>query len=140
MDVFTMMPELTRTNETLDLAGARLVMELVSTHTTDWLLMEWMNGGLDPVLGVERTKLADELDSSRREANILRADLVAARSNAETARQQTEAERSAHLEVSAQLLDIYGSKLWRLGGSYDRARRHVRRILAPLVGPRPPGS
>lgn len=140
LDVFAMMPELTRTNGTLDLAGARLVMELASTHSSDWLLMEWMNGGLDPVLGVERTKLADELDSSRKEADALRAELATVRLGAETARRQIQTERRTHEEISARLQHVYESRLWRLGGSYDRARRHVRRILAPLVGQVPPGS
>jgi GT2 family glycosyltransferase len=81
VDVFAMMPELTRTNGTLDLAGARLVMELASTHSNDWLLMEWMNGGLDPILGVERTALGDELHACRTEVNTLRAELAVARSD-----------------------------------------------------------
>ncbi len=88
LDMFTIMPELTRTNGTLDLAGARLVMELASTHSTDWLLMEWMNGGLDPVLGVERTALGDELHACRLEADALRAELLAARSDLEAARRR----------------------------------------------------
>ncbi len=104
MDVFSMMPELTRTNETLDLAGARLVMELASTHSTDWLLTEWMNGGLDPVLGIERTKLGDQLHETRL---------------------QLDAEHAARQEAAALLQDIYGSRLWRMGGIYDRARRRV---------------
>lgn len=79
MDVFTIMPELTRTNGTLDLAGARLVMELAGTHSAEWVLAEWMSGGLDPVLGVERTALGDELHESRLEADALRAQLLEAR-------------------------------------------------------------
>ncbi len=75
-DVFSIMPELTRTNGTLDCAGARLVMALASTHSEDWLLMEWMNGGLDPVLGVERTALGDELHAARVEVDALRAELA----------------------------------------------------------------
>jgi GT2 family glycosyltransferase len=77
-DVFAIMPELTRTDETLDLAGARLVMELASTHSTDWLLTEWMSGGLDPVLGVERTALADQLHDCQLAVNALRAALATA--------------------------------------------------------------
>ncbi len=75
MDVFTIMPQLTRTDETLDLVGARLVMELAGTHSADWLLMEWINGGLDPVLGVERTALGDQLHDCRLQVNALRAEL-----------------------------------------------------------------
>jgi GT2 family glycosyltransferase len=86
LDVFTIMPELTRTNGTLDLAGARLVMELAGTHSADWLLMEWMNGGLDPILGVERTALGDELHACRLESDALRTELLAARSDLEATR------------------------------------------------------
>jgi GT2 family glycosyltransferase len=140
MDVFTIMPELTRTNGTLDLAGARLVMELINTHSTDWLLMEWINGGLDPILGVERTALGDELHASRTDADALRAALTAVRLDVEAARQQTEVERSEREEISARLQDVYESRLWRLGGSYDRTRRHLRRMLASLLGQRPSGE
>lgn len=83
VDVFAMMPELTRTDGTLDLAGARLIMELASTHSDDWLLMEWMNGGLDPVLGVERTALGDALHASHIQNDALRAELATLRSELE---------------------------------------------------------
>jgi GT2 family glycosyltransferase len=129
VDVFAMMPELTRTNGTLDLAGARLIMELASTHSNDWLLMEWMNGGLDPVLGIERTTLGDELDTSRREADALRTELATVRSDAETTRRQIETESRAHEETSARLQDVYDSRLWKVGGYYDRIRRRARQYL-----------
>ncbi len=80
-DIFAIMPELARTDGSLDLAGARLVMELASTHSPAWLLMEWMNGGLAPVLGVERTALGDELHRVQVEADQLRAELAAARAD-----------------------------------------------------------
>lgn len=126
VDVFSIMPELTRTDGTLDLVGARLVMELASTHSMDWLLMEWMNGGLDPVLGVERTALGDELDRSRREADALRAELATARLDAETARRQTKTdELRAHEKISARLQDAYESRLRRVNGAYHRVRRRT---------------
>jgi GT2 family glycosyltransferase len=129
LDVFTIMPELTRTNETLDLAGARLVMELASTHSDDWLLMEWMNGGLDPVLGIERTAFGDELAVSRREADALRTELAVARSDAEVARHNLEIEHCAHEEMKARLQHVYESRLWKVGGYYDRIRRRARQYL-----------
>ncbi len=140
VDVFAMMPELTRTNETLDLVGARLVMELANTHSQDWLLMEWMNGGLDPVLGVERTALGDELHTARTEVERLRTELAAVQSEAQDARRQIEIERGGREEVSARLQDVYRSRLWKVGGYYGRIRRHVRRMLAPLVSQGPPRS
>lgn len=88
VDVFAIMPELTRTDETLDTAGARLVMALASTHGADWLLMEWMNGGLDPVLGVERTALGNQLYDCRLAVIALRAELLSARSDLEQAQER----------------------------------------------------
>jgi hypothetical protein len=104
------MPELMRTDGTRDLVGARLVMELASTHSSDWLLMEWMNGGLDPVLGIERTRLGNELHTSRTETVALRSAL------------------DAHSEAEVRLQEIYSSRLWKLGGLFDRARRQARRL------------
>jgi hypothetical protein len=127
--VFAIMPELTRTDETLDLPGARLVMELASTHSDDWLLMEWMNGGLDPVLGIERTAFGDELAVSRREADALRTELAVARSDAEVARHNLETERCAREEMKARLQHAYESRLWKVGGYYDRIRRRARQYL-----------
>jgi hypothetical protein len=48
------------------------------SHSDDWLLMEWMNGGLDPVLGVERTVLGDALHASYIQNDELRAELATA--------------------------------------------------------------
>jgi len=81
VDVFAIMPELTRSDGTLDLMGARIMMALASTHSADWLLMEWMNGGFDRVLGVERTRLGNELHACRLEANALRAELASTRNS-----------------------------------------------------------
>lgn len=79
VDVFAIMSELSRTDGTLNLKGARLIMELANTHNNDWLLTEWMNGGLDPVLGVECTRLGDELHECRLAVDELRVELAAAR-------------------------------------------------------------
>jgi hypothetical protein len=112
VDLFALMPELMRTDGTRDLVGARLVMELASTHSSDWLLMEWMNGGLDPVLGIERTRLGNELHDARTEVVTLRAELA------------------AHAKAETRLHEIYQSRLWKLGGLYDRARLRARRLRA----------
>ena len=142
MDVFAMMPELTRTNGTLDLAGARLVMELANTHSTDWLLMEWMNGGLDPVLGIERTALGDKLHSSQVEADALRAELLTARSDLKAIEQQLNVECRAREEEEekkkkkAHLTGIYRSWSRRPVGAYNRARH----VLASRSQSPPPTS
>jgi GT2 family glycosyltransferase len=88
LDVFAAMPELTRTDETLDTRGARLVMELANTHSADWLLLEWMAGNLDPILGVERTELGNRLHDCQLALTALRADLSEARSDLEDVKRQ----------------------------------------------------
>ena len=43
-------PELRRPDGSTDLAAARLLMELITAKGTDWVLCEWLNGGLAPLL------------------------------------------------------------------------------------------
>jgi GT2 family glycosyltransferase len=139
VDLFTIMPELVRRDGTRGLAATRLLMALVRAQGTDWLLMEWMNGGLAPLLGVERNALAGELESSRTEATALRTELGAARSDLDAAHSQLEVERREREDAAARLQRIYASRLWRLGGTYDRARQRARRLARSLPrGARPP--
>jgi GT2 family glycosyltransferase len=122
-DVFSMMPELTRTNETLDLVGARLVMELANTHSTDWLLMEWMNGGLDPVLGIERTALGDRLHSCQVSNASLSAQLAATKS-------ALDAVIRARDEMATDLQAIRITGLGKLASAYVHMKRTLTRSLA----------
>lgn len=130
VDVFAMIPELVRDDGTRDLAATRLLMTLALTQGTDWLLMEWMNGGLDPLLGIERAALADELDGARAEAQIMQTELSSIRIELDEAQQQLNVERARHDDAATRLHHIYASRLWKLGGAYDRARRRVRGVLA----------
>ena len=139
VDVFAMMPELVRQDCTPDLAAARLLMTLTLAQGTDWLLMEWMNGGLDPLVGVERARLAEELAGARAETRASHAELSSARAELDAARQQLEVERSAHEHALTRLHHIYGSRLWKLGGAYDRARRRARSVMTQSRR-RPPAS
>jgi GT2 family glycosyltransferase/exopolysaccharide biosynthesis predicted pyruvyltransferase EpsI len=43
------LPELIQPNGVLDLAAAKLLLEIVLARGVEWTLMEWMNGGLTPV-------------------------------------------------------------------------------------------
>ena len=52
--LFDHVPELRADDGSCDLAGARLLMELVIAKGPDWILMEWMNGDLDGLLCAER--------------------------------------------------------------------------------------
>jgi GT2 family glycosyltransferase len=49
--LFDLVPELRDASGEGDLAAARLLMELLLAKGTDWTFMEWMNGGLDVLLG-----------------------------------------------------------------------------------------
>jgi GT2 family glycosyltransferase len=48
--LFDHLPDLRAEDGSLNLSGARLLMELVLAKGPDWLLMEWMNGDLDGLL------------------------------------------------------------------------------------------
>ena len=139
VDVFTMMPELVRRDGTPDLAAARLLMTLTLAQGADWLLMEWMNGGLDPLLGIERAALADELLGARAQTRALHAELTTVRVELGAAAHQLDLERAAHEHAMTRLHHIYGSRLWKLGGAYDRARRRARSVVTHSRQ-RPPAS
>jgi GT2 family glycosyltransferase/exopolysaccharide biosynthesis predicted pyruvyltransferase EpsI len=48
--LFELVPELLDSSGTPDVAGARLLMELLLAKGTDWVFTGWMNGELDPLL------------------------------------------------------------------------------------------
>lgn len=58
-ELLALMPELTRPDGSLDDPRARLLLTLVAARGTDWALMEWMNGGLDPLIGGRLAQLED---------------------------------------------------------------------------------
>jgi GT2 family glycosyltransferase/exopolysaccharide biosynthesis predicted pyruvyltransferase EpsI len=78
VDLRSAIPELCRPDGTTDLPAARLLMELISARGVDWTVMEWMNGGLLPLLdgahaesarrGAQITQLL--ADGGAREAHI----------------------------------------------------------------------
>jgi GT2 family glycosyltransferase/exopolysaccharide biosynthesis predicted pyruvyltransferase EpsI len=75
-DLFALVPELRLPDGTADLAAARLLMELTLANGTDWAFMEWMNGGLEPLLGrasfeADREKLAASLREAEQNLNWL---------------------------------------------------------------------
>jgi hypothetical protein len=129
-DLFTLLPELVRPDGTLELASARILMELASTHDRDWLLTEWLNGGLDPLL-----RDAEEAERSKRDAEALntqllhaQGELASAGRQLDDARVRIEVAHEERAEAWRRLERIYRSRLWKLGASYDRARRGARTI------------
>lgn len=131
VDVFAFVPGLTRADGTLELGRARLLMELASARSGDWLLMQWMNGGLDPLLlageGGEREAL-NRLHDVGVQLNDAHAELTSARAQLEDAAVRIDLAEREREEASTRLGDIYGSRLWKLGASYDRLRRGTRAI------------
>jgi GT2 family glycosyltransferase len=129
VDVFAFVPGLTRTDGTLELGRARLLMELASTHSGDWLLMQWMNGGLDPLLrsdeGNERETL-NRLHEMGVQLNDAHAELASARTQLDDAAVRIDLAERERAEASMRLRGIYGSRLWKLGATYDRLRRGTR--------------
>ena len=80
IDLVDMLPELRRPDGRMDLAAARLLMELILARGVDWTVMEWMNGGLQPLLdggheeSARRAAQVAELqvESGAREAHVRR--------------------------------------------------------------------
>ncbi len=92
-------------------------------------MKEWTNGGLDPVLGVERTALADRLHARQLEADALRGELDATRASLEATQRKLEAIEARHTDTQTRLRRAYASHLWKLGGFFDRARHRINRTL-----------
>jgi GT2 family glycosyltransferase len=140
-DAFALMPGLVHDDGTLELAGARILMELADSRGSDWLLMQWMNGGLDPLLQVgrdahaaEREALAAQVQALSAEADGARAELESAGRQLEQAGRRIDAAEREREEAWGRLHRIYGSRLWKLGASYDRARRGARLIRSLGAG------
>jgi GT2 family glycosyltransferase len=78
VDLRLAIPELCRPDGAIDLPAARLLMELISARGVDWTVMEWMNGGLRPLLdgahaeSAQRGERITELlaENAAREAQI----------------------------------------------------------------------
>jgi|GEM_PF-1869306 len=133
VDIFALVPGLTRPDGGLGLTHARILMELARTHSSDWLLMVWMNGDLDPLLqgaapAADRDALASQVKELNTQLEQMRGEVQSAARQLDDAGRRIEAVEHEREEVWVRLQRIYGSRLWRLGASYDRARRGARRL------------
>lgn len=70
--LFEMVPELVDEHGERDLSAARLLMELVLARGGDWAFMEWMNGGLDTLLGGRSREVAQQTVLRERQAELAR--------------------------------------------------------------------
>jgi GT2 family glycosyltransferase len=130
IDLFDLVPELKHADGSPDLEAARLLMELLLAKGGDWVLMEWMNGGLDVLLRARTRVLA--ANSELRELELRLAD-----AHAELAAQrQVIAQQDAHVEAllirHGQLLAIEQGGWWRLRGRVRPALALCRRIRRSL--------
>jgi GT2 family glycosyltransferase/glycosyltransferase involved in cell wall biosynthesis len=66
--LFDHLPDLRADDGSLDLAAAKLLMELVSAKGTDWTLMAWMNGDLDVLLTSNQRLVELQADRTRERA------------------------------------------------------------------------
>jgi GT2 family glycosyltransferase/exopolysaccharide biosynthesis predicted pyruvyltransferase EpsI len=123
------LPELIRPNGGLDLAAAKLLLEIVLARGVEWTLMEWMNGGLTPVFASVQFARAEqmraEIENERQTqfayAEQMRAQIENERQNqlayAEQMRAAIENERQtiASWKERSALLDlIENGPWWRL--------------------------
>jgi glycosyltransferase involved in cell wall biosynthesis len=93
LSLFDLVPELRDNEGTGDVAAARLLMELLLAKGGDWTFMEWMNGGLEVLLGcrarasrlgTENAEQARLLAERDRELDAQRAELEFLRRRDET--------------------------------------------------------
>jgi GT2 family glycosyltransferase/exopolysaccharide biosynthesis predicted pyruvyltransferase EpsI len=132
VDVFTLVPELTDATGARHLEAARLLMELLLAKGSDWVFMEWTNGGLDVLIGA-----APGLSQALIEAEDLRQQLADAVANVAGHRQWVAEQREmiAELQIRHEtLLRIEQGGWWRfrnrvlpLLGLYWKLRRREGR-------------
>ncbi len=133
--LFDHVPELRAADGTWDVAGGRLLMELLMAKGPDWTFMAWMNGDLEGMLTgnttradleAERKRLVQEGMTFRRQAALMRAQAAHDASTIATL-------DSALNEANGRLRRVDGSVSWQL---FLRLRR---RTFAVLGGEESPG-
>jgi GT2 family glycosyltransferase len=121
--VFGFAPELAASG-VRDVAGARLLLELIAAKGSDWALLNWLNGGLAPLFqAAPQAELRRELAASRAAADGLRAALVVRGAELGAAGERLE-------QSGRQLAAIHGSRLWRAADAYWSIRRAVGAAFA----------
>lgn len=123
--MFHLVPELRHPNGARDVAGARLLMELLLAKGTDWVFMAWMNGSLDPLLSGPTQR--DRLE--RKQAELLAVRDRLERKLAELA-EQAELLEFLHERHSALEL-VENGGWWRLRGRLLPALHLYWRLREP---------
>ncbi|HVT58436.1 MAG TPA: glycosyltransferase [Thermoanaerobaculia bacterium] len=123
--VFAFAPELASGGRQ-DVAAARLLLELIAAKGTDWALLNWLNGGLAPLL---RAGVGPEAELAAAEERLRQAGRELAATGAELAAAE-ERLRQARRELAA----IHDSRWWRGAHAYWSARRALGAALSRLPG------
>jgi glycosyltransferase involved in cell wall biosynthesis len=82
VDLLHVVPEFAHFDGTVDVHAARLLLELIIDHDTDWLVTEWMGGGLEPLLERRQHIEAQWAELERRDAAAVDAAAAAAETEA----------------------------------------------------------
>lgn len=146
--LFQVVPELVDQHGERDLAAARLLMELVLARGSDWLFMEWMNGGLASIIGGRAREVAQqsvlrelqaELATLAGEAERREEELRAAREQAAAARVEQQAATAA-VEQQAEILAYLHNRHLTLHaiehGGWWRLRNRLLAVARLITGKR----
>jgi glycosyltransferase involved in cell wall biosynthesis len=134
--LFVFVPELAAGGRR-DVASARLLLELIAAKGTDWVLRDWLSGGLAPLFrsGPE-AEMRRDLAASQREVEAARAGgAVSEERLRQTSRQLAMSEERLR-QTSRRLAAIHGSRLWRAANAYWSVRRALGAVLSRLLGGR----
>jgi hypothetical protein len=110
-----------------DLDAARLLLELVDARGAEWTLLNWLNGGLAPLL----RPLTAELAAGRRDLAAARHELAAAEGGLAAAWRELRRIGEELARTRRELAAIHGSRLWRAGHAYWSLRRRLSGLPAP---------
>lgn len=154
IDLPLLVPELATRDGHLDVRAARLLLELVDARGTDWVLAEWLDGGLAPLLSAQQyaelraahersellleqsrsehalaeqraASLAEQVELHGERAQALEEELIAARAQHETERRELEPHLAWLTGREETLRRVEAGGWWRL-------RSRLRPLLAAL--------
>jgi GT2 family glycosyltransferase len=139
--VFVFAPELASSGRQ-DVAAARLLLELIAAKGADWVLLNWLNGGLAPLLRagpeveLRRTLAATAAELAAANDGLRQAGRKLA--DAEEGLRQVGREQAAASErlgqADRELAAIHASRWWRGADAYWSARRALSAALSSLRG------
>ncbi len=111
--IFSFVPELKGKSDSYRIQCARLLFELINTHGSEWVMDEWNNGALTPLLDDNGP---GETTTDGNEVTALRTEL--SRVSSELSRMS-----SLYDESQRALKDILSSKSFKITSLYARLRR-----------------